>query len=100
MIHSHISFGMLRCGTSLSRRAFLPSVRYIVCVRHISKVNQPQYPSPRDQELVNKDFYDVTVEGPKSELEDATKVNSPVFHELCILLVVQIYSDELASKSN
>ena len=50
----------------------------MVCVRHISKVNQPQYPSPRDQELVNKYFYDVTVEGPKSELEDAMKVNSSV----------------------
>ena len=79
---------MLRCGTSLSRRALLPSTRFIVCIRHISKVNQPQYPSPRDQELVNKYFYDVTVEGAKSELEDAMKVNSPVLHLLCNLLVV------------
>ena len=93
-------FCMLRCGTSLSRRALLPSKRFVVCIRHISKVNQPQYPSPRDQELVNKYFYDVTVEGAKSELEDAMKVNSPLPHLLCNLLVVQIYSDELASKSN
>ena len=83
-----ILFRMLRCGTSLSRRALLPSTRFIVCIRHISKVNQPQYPSPRDQELVNKYFYDVTVEGAKSELEDAMKVNSPVLHLLCNLLVV------------
>lgn len=95
-----IHYRMRRCATSLLQRSLVPSKRFVVCFRHISNVNRPQYPSPRDQELVNDEFYDVVANGAKSELEDALKVKSPVGYWFYDLQLVQICSNELAPKTN
>ena len=41
-------------------------------------MNRAQYPSPREDELVNDEYYEVVGNGLGSELEEAVQESSPV----------------------
>lgn len=72
---------MLRSLSScavLRRSVPLSSQRFAVSIRTISSVNRAQYPSPRESELVNDEYYEVMGDGLGSELEEAVQESSPV----------------------
>lgn len=72
---------MLRSLSScaaLRRSASLSSQRFAASIRSISSVNRAQYPSPREEELVNDEYYEVIGNGLGSELDDAVEESSPV----------------------
>lgn len=72
MLRSLSSCAVLRRGMSLSSQRFAGSIRAI------SSVNRAQYPSPREDELVNDEYYEVVGNGLGSELEEAVQESSPV----------------------
>lgn len=72
---------MLRSFSScavLRRSVLLSSQRFTGSIRAISSVNRAQYPSPREDELVNDEYYEVVGNGLGSELEEAVQESSPV----------------------
>ena len=72
MLRSLSSCAVLRRGMPLSSQRFAGSIRAI------SSVNRAQYPSPREDELVNDEYYEVVGNGLGSELEEAVQESSPV----------------------
>lgn len=49
-------------------------------IRMVSTINAPQYPSERDSELVNDEFYEVMGNDLIEEMVEAVEEPSPVFN--------------------
>ena len=57
-------------------------------IRGITSVSTPEYPSPKNEELMNEEFNEIFREGTKLELEDALQQNSPVGLLIAVSFVV------------
>lgn len=47
-------------------------------IRAVTTINNPEYPSERDSELVNDEFFELMEDGAISELTEAVEEPSPV----------------------
>ena len=47
-------------------------------IRTVTTINNPEYPSERDSELVNDEFFELMEDGAISELTEAVEEPSPV----------------------
>ena len=67
-----------RSFTRISRRVFYSSRLFGLHVRCVASVNKPVYPSPRDDELVNDEYYEVVENSAIAEMEEALEEKCPV----------------------
>ena len=92
MIHSYFNLSEI-CGiselgrimlqncrniTRISRRVSYSSRLFGLHVRCVASVNKPVYPSPRDDELVNDEYYEVVENSAIAEMEEALEEKCPV----------------------
>ena len=70
----------------LSRKAIASSRLFGMHVRCVASVNKPVYPSPRDKELVNDEYYEVVANSAVSEMEEALQEKCPVGCVLSLLV--------------
>ena len=67
-----------RSFTRISKRVTYSSRLFGLHVRCVSSVNKPVYPSPRDDELVNDEYYEVVENSAIAEMEEALQEKCPV----------------------
>ena len=74
---------MLSSVRTLGKKSSLLSKKFQhmkTTIRMVSTINAPQYPSERDSELVNDEFYEVMGNDLIEEMVEAVEEPSPVFY--------------------
>lgn len=72
---------MLSTARTLGKRAVSLSESITTLqstIRTVATINDPEYPSERDSELVNDEFFELMEDGAISELAEAVEEPSPV----------------------